>query len=318
MAICQLSVVIPCYNAGQFLSGAIESVINQQSPVQSLEVIVIDDRSTDCETLEVLRQWEDTGPSNVRILRNDRNCGIATARNLGIEAARGAWIAFLDADDLWIPGGLGIRWEVTQRHPDAEWISADFLLCEKDGSVRSPLGHFEQGVPALEILGQAFSERKVLRLNKPIREFLHSSLAWTGTVMVKKSLIQRVGGFDAGLRRAQDLHMWIRLAKETDLFFVPKPVALYRQHPASISHEDAPPDDWSVAAYNLLLGNPSFREFRPIIRHKIGYFHRQNAYFHRLRGNKQEALKAAFLAVRYNPLEHRSWKNLLAASLWRR
>ena len=246
MGNCQLSVIIPCHDFGRYLSGAIASVLNQESSVKSMEVIVVDDHSCDSETVDVLESWKNVD-SRVYVLENPGMPGSATARNLGIESARGEWLAFLDADDIWLPGSIQTRWDVIEREEDAQWVCADHLIWLEDGSVEQE-GFFMKGDLSRQIFSQAYDTGTVLRLRKPVRESLTTMLAWTGTVMVKRELMQRLGGFETSLRRAMDLNMWVRLANETDLFFIPRVVALYRQHNASVSHEDVAPHLWDIAA----------------------------------------------------------------------
>jgi glycosyltransferase involved in cell wall biosynthesis len=113
----QVSVVIPVYNAIDHIEECLASVINQRTPF-SLEVIVVDDGSTD-GTLEKLRST-----SGLTCLAQS-NRGPATARNSGIRHARGEYIAFLDADDLWPESKLQKQVELLQRHPDAAMCFGD-------------------------------------------------------------------------------------------------------------------------------------------------------------------------------------------------
>src|SRR5687768_4198880 len=99
----QLSVVIPAYNAEKYLGAAIESVLAQGHP--SAEIVVVNDGSSD-RTHEVARSYG----GQVHFLSQD-HAGAAAARNRGVDAARGAYLAFLDADDLWLKGKLELQWK---------------------------------------------------------------------------------------------------------------------------------------------------------------------------------------------------------------
>jgi teichuronic acid biosynthesis glycosyltransferase TuaG len=109
MSGCLVCVVIPCHRAGKYLSQAIDSVFAQESRVESLEVVVVDNHSPDDETKDVLAFWRRDG--RVRIVENPEDLGPAAGRNVGIGVARGRWVAFLDADDVWLPGSLEARWQ---------------------------------------------------------------------------------------------------------------------------------------------------------------------------------------------------------------
>src|SRR6476620_1442607 len=126
MGECQVSVVIPCYRAGKYLSEAIDSVLAQESGVSSLEVVVVDNHSPDDETKQVLAFWRRDG--RVRIVENAEDLGPAGGRNVGIGVARGTWVAFLDADDVWLPGALEARWQAIESEPEAEGDGADFRM----------------------------------------------------------------------------------------------------------------------------------------------------------------------------------------------
>src|SRR6266576_3496761 len=110
-----VSVVIPAYNAGAFLGEALDSVLSQT--YQPLEVIVVDDGSDD-ETPQIVADYN----GKVTYLRRSRG-GPASARNTGVRAAKGDWIAFLDADDIWMPGLLG-------KLVDVAGTAADLVFCD--------------------------------------------------------------------------------------------------------------------------------------------------------------------------------------------
>ena len=93
----KISVVIPAYNSSETIGQAVRSVLEQKVPV---EVIIVDDCSQD-DIKKALKQYNDD--ERIRIIRNESNLGVAKSRNLGVRSASGKYIAFLDADDIWIP-----------------------------------------------------------------------------------------------------------------------------------------------------------------------------------------------------------------------
>ncbi len=126
-----LSVIVPVYNAGPYVLEAVESILAQDCDV-ALEIIVVNDHSTDPATLDALDKLS-ARAANIRVLQNNGRQGPAAARNVGIEAARGTWIGFLDADDVWPPGSLKARWEVANGVPDANWVAGHYLDWYRDG-----------------------------------------------------------------------------------------------------------------------------------------------------------------------------------------
>jgi len=313
---CELSVVIPCYNAGWYLSEAVESVLAQVSSVSSLEVVVVDDHSSDPLTVQLLTRWWQVG-SGVRVVRNTGCRGPGAARNLGIHEATGEWIAFLDADDVWRPGGLQGRWVVAAVEPAAQWIAADFQVLTEDGSVAEGW-HNADGKISREILARAYATKKPIRLVRPVKELLRCSLTGTSTVMVKRALLQEVGGFDERLKMAQDQHLWLRLARCSDLFFVPESVALYRDHAASHTHQEPFPDRWDIVAYSLLWRDVRFRPYRAELAQRLAAIYESLAYSYRLRGEWRQAALAAAGALRFVPTSSRNWKSMAAALLRKR
>src|SRR5262249_5118199 len=150
---------------------------------------------------------------------------------------------FLDADDIWVPGGLRARWQVVQTYPEAQWIGADFVRWHEDGTFDAK-GFFKTRSSTHQLLCRAYKSGSVLKLLKPVTDFLQMSLGWTSTVMVKKALLLNVGGFETSLGNYEDHHLWIRLARQADFFFVPETVALYREHALSVSRKEGPPAYW--------------------------------------------------------------------------
>lgn len=316
MVDCRLSVVVPCRDYGRYLSGAIESVLRQEGFGETTEVVVVDDHSTDPTTLERLSHWRIADP-RVRVIVNPGRSGAAAARNLGIAEARGEWIAFLDADDVWVPGALQSRWRVIDAYPQAQWIGADFRRLRQDGT-RDAEGFFKTRSVDHPRLRHAYESGAVLKLENPVPDFLQMSLGWTSTVLVKKTLLLRVGGFEAMLGNYEDHHLWIRLARHTDFYFVPEVVTLYRDHPASVSRREGPPAYWYIVALRMLLRDPHFRPYRTLIRRKLAFLFAQNMYYHRSRGERGRAIAAAGQAVLRHPSRMSYWKNLLAVFVRRR
>ncbi len=119
-----ISVIIPAYNAGDFLSTAVQSVLNQSH--RNLELLIIDDASTDATGQ--LAQVFAAQDARVRYHRNPSNTGVARSRNLGVSLARFDWIAFLDSDDRWQPDKLALQAAYLQRHAvDLIYTGYDFM-----------------------------------------------------------------------------------------------------------------------------------------------------------------------------------------------
>ena len=198
-----VSVVIPTYNLAALLPGAVESVRAQGWP--ELEIIVVDDGSTDGtpEVLEGLAREH----ANLRWFRQE-NAGAAAARNRGIEEARGRWVAFLDADDLWMPGKLAAQFEALAARPSASFSYTDVRVRREDGEE----GDLVYG-----------TERQPL-----IVQLLAANLFATPTVLARRDCFREVGLFDASLRTGEDWDMWLRLAAHFENVRVGRSLTLCR------------------------------------------------------------------------------------------
>ena len=185
-----VSVIIPAYNAAEFMGETLDSVFAQT--FTDYEVIVINDGSSDTAELEqVLRRY----PPNLRYIKQE-NQGAAAARNAGLRAAAGEFVAFLDGDDTWLPGFLQRQMELLNS-TNADLVFADALLFGD-----SPLD------------GRTF-----MQVDPPRGEVTAENLlavrvtVLTSTVLSRKAPILDVGMFDVSLRRGQDFDLWLRLAK---------------------------------------------------------------------------------------------------------
>lgn len=211
-----VSVIIPTYNSASFLPESISSVLKQT--YKNVEVIVIDDGSTD-KTSQLVKRYP------VRYIRINRTGGPATPRNVGIREAKGELIAFLDADDVWLPGKLKKQVDFMQRGK-FDLISSDAGVINIHGgkTEKSYLAHLGQ----LKSFGSnAFP--KLYQVNFII----------TSSVLVKKRLLTRVGLFNQSSKIAgvEDYDLWLRIAASGAKFgFLPQYVLLYREH--SKSHSD--------------------------------------------------------------------------------
>lgn len=198
-----VSVVIPTYNLAPFLRGAVEGVRAQGWP--ELEIVVVDDGSTD-ETAEVLGALAGEN-ANLRWFRQE-NAGAAAARNRGINESRGEFVAFLDADDVWLPGKLAAQFEALADKPEAAFSYTDVTLRHPDGRDED----LACGVPGQPLLLQ----------------LLGGNLFATPTVLARRDCFREVGLFDASLRTGEDWDMWMRLAAHFEHARVARPLTIIR------------------------------------------------------------------------------------------
>ncbi|MBI3650623.1 MAG: glycosyltransferase [Acidobacteria bacterium] len=206
-----ISVIIPTYNSAAFLRQSLDSVLQQT--VHDLEVIVVDDGSTD-ETVSLLDEYQDA----IRYLRQD-HAGASAARNRGLAEARGEFIAFQDADDLWMPEKLEMQLACFQQQPDSGIVFTDarrFLASgEYQPSFKEQFGNIPTG--------------------KIFNDLLASHFIAMSSVMIRKSCFEQVGLFDESLMGSEDYNLYLRLARKFHFTFVDKVLVHIRTHGNSLS-----------------------------------------------------------------------------------
>ena len=215
-----VTVVIPAYNSMAHIDEAIASAQAQTYP--NLEIIVIDDGSTDA-TPERISNHE-----NVTLLRQ-ANQGSAAARNLGISHARGDYIAFLDSDDVWWSGKIAAQMGALQQAGMALAYSR-FILWSPD-----PAGHYPLAEEQFRRADSPSVSGSTIYTSWTYADLLLDCIVWTSTVLVRKDLLEKSGGFNPDLRKGQDYDLWLRLSRMCPMLRIEQPTALYRNHGQSIT-----------------------------------------------------------------------------------
>lgn len=217
-----VSVVIPAYNCGLYIALAVQSALDQDYPHK--EIIVVDDGSTD-NTLDILAEF---GERIVVICQP--NSGVAAARNRGMNAARGALIALLDADDLWLPGKLRTQVIYLNAHLElgAVYCAWREWRPDADGQFRVPqLGRDETERDGNDVRDSGWLYNKLLL----------DCVIHTTTLLMRREIMERVGAFDHTLRRGQDYDYWFRMSRLAPIHKLNAVLSLYRIHPESITHK---------------------------------------------------------------------------------
>jgi len=209
----RVSVIIPAYNAEQFLRETIDSVLDQAGP--PFETILVDDGSTD-GTAEIARAY------GGRIVYHKRdNGGVAEALNTGIAISRGEYIAFLGADDVLLPGSIAVRAAALDRYPAAAFVHGGAYEIDENGTVLRLRGN-AAGRPSCEPSSRAFTR------------LLDGNHVICCTVMARRDHLLAAGGFNQAFVPGEDWAVWLRMAANADVAFVPAPVACYRIHQSSL------------------------------------------------------------------------------------
>jgi glycosyltransferase involved in cell wall biosynthesis len=215
-----VSVCIPCYNEGRYLGAAIRSVVRQTVFERICEIIVVDDGSTD-DTGDRIQGLRDEGIELTYIATS--NVGTSAARNRALQEASGAFIAFLDGDDIWNPDKIE-RQLAELDHPDVGLVYCDYIDFEdtplKDGMLVC--------VRRLHKKGEAL-----------VADFyLNDGPIFPSATILRRDVYNRIGGFDERLRMAEDTDYWLRVAMAGYRFrHAPGGLLCKRRHQGNLTHD---------------------------------------------------------------------------------
>lgn len=203
------SIVIPLYNKQAFIQRAIDSVLAQT--VSEYELIVVDDGSSD-DSLMLVQSYDD---ARILVIQQE-NSGVAAARNRGISAATRAWVAFLDADDVWMPDHLAELQILIEEFPTAVSVGTAYHKIDATGRVQSL--RYPQ-----PISGRCrFMVEDYFGVSITHDHVLHSSSS-----AAKRLTLLQTGGFPEGIKSGEDLIAWARLALAGDMAFSSKVTAIF-------------------------------------------------------------------------------------------
>ncbi len=222
-----ISVIIPTFNRAQTLRRALDSVLKQDYPIH--EIIVIDDGSSD-NTTQII---EENYPAICLIRQENR--GVSAARNRGIHAASGQWIALLDSDDCWSPSKLSHQIKAFKANPKE-------LICHTNetwmdgGKRRNPMKKHAKKGGALFV------------------DCLSQCTISPSTVMIKKALFEEVGYFDPTLPVCEDYDLWLRICARYEVLYIDQALSTkYGGHEDQLSRQYWGMDRFRIQAIDKLL-----------------------------------------------------------------
>ncbi len=226
------SVIIPVYNRERFIARAIESVLAQT--YRDFELIVVDDGSTDA-TPQIAARYP------VRLLRQE-NRGVSAARNLGITAARGRIIAFLDSDDAWKPRKLEVQAAHFATHPECMIHQTDEIWIRNGTFLNKHKKHQKKS-------GHIFYDS------------LHLCLISPSAVAIRRELFDEVGVFREDFPVCEDYELWLRITRRYEVCYSPEPLVIkYGGHADQLSRRYFAMDRWRVLAMLPYIEDPKVLE----------------------------------------------------------
>jgi glycosyltransferase involved in cell wall biosynthesis len=291
-----VSIIIPVYNSAAYIEDSLCSALEQD--YENKEIIVIDDGSTD-STPTILRRFED----RITIL-TQRNAGPGVARNHGLKYAKGTYVAFLDADDCWVPGKLRLQVRYLEQHPEVAAVYSRWMRWHPntDGNFSYPT------MPPLVPPSSIVSEDSGWMYSR----LLFECRLLTSTVILRRSVIEEVGLFDEGLLRGQDYDYWLRLSRLSQIHKLDHELALYRIHGNNIAKK-YPDRDYELIVVEKslsrwgLTGPDAKTVSKRRLQHHLSQLCFSFGYWHCKRGSATVARDAFRKCIHYNPIHLKGW-----------
>ena len=238
----EISVVIPAYNAAETLPETLASLLAQT--FTEFEAIVVDDGSRD-RTAERALEFRD---SRIQVLRV-ANGGVAAARNRGIDVAQADLIAFLDADDLWEADKLQLQVQALEAQPGAGTCVTGATRIDRASRQIGPT-----------LFRNPPDVTEALLLESMIVGCISSGL-------VRRDLLERVGGFDPRLSQCADWDLWLRLSLAAPFAVIEQPLVRYRSHAGNMSSDLGLLERDTFAVLDKFFADPDAAPYQPLRRH---------------------------------------------------
>lgn len=288
-----VSVITPAYNAEQYIAETIQSVIDQTYP--HWEMLIVDDGSTD-KTADVVARFDDP---RVKLIPIEHSGLPAVARNRGIEAASGEYIAFLDADDVWYPRKLERQIKKFKAVPEAGLVH-----CRPEKLVDNTRVPWPSRAIQYDFL---------------FHELVKGNFICNSSVVVRRSVLEEHGLFDTDprLKGTEDYELWLRLAIPTKFASVEEPLLLYRVHPDGISKNEV---EIAIGELTAVEKNRAryphlFAELGTVGKQRLTSLHRTLGILLCIDGMSDHGRRELLTTIRLRPSDLLSWKWILISFL---
>ncbi len=284
-----VAVVVPTYNCAQYLARALDSVTAQT--YRSFQLFVIDDGSTD-NTEEIVGKF----PSEC-VFEKQAHAGPAAARNRGIRISSSPYIAFLDADDVWLPQKLERQIKLLERRPEVGLVCSDCAV----GGITEP--------------DSSYFQRRAMPQSEVFERLVKDCFIVTPTVVVRRECLLAFGGFNEALGVSEDLNLWLKIASRCAIAFIPEVLAVRYNRPDNLSAITSPEDACAsgiAALEDVIRSCPQLNwQQRRAVERGLAVRHYQYGSF-LLSSDRAHASQRSLLAAwRYHP---RNWRAL--AKYW--
>jgi len=290
----ETSVIISTYNYASFIQRALDSVFNQT--YTNYEVIVIDDGSTD-NTVQILQPYMDSGKLHYIYQQNK---GPERARNTGIKVARGSWIAFLDADDIWQPQKLQVFHDFIKKNPELVWVYSNMEVLNPDGSLRF----------------RWFERKKLIGEGYIFNQLILECFIITSAVMVRQSALAEMGCFREDLDFGSDYRLWLDIAKKYPIGKIDQSLTFYQRHGENFSSNNRNKFEGSFIFYKDLYqseGRQLALKDRLHLKRNLAEACFDLGYFEYKQGNRFQSRSPFLECLKYNPIRYHALLYWLAS-----
>lgn len=295
----RVSVIIPTYNCAGFICRAINSVLSQT--YNDFEIIVVDDGSVD-ETREII-----SGLPCKITYHYQTNHGLSNARNTAVSLSNGEFIAYLDADDMWLSHKLQRQVEYMDAYPECGLLHSDVIYVDEGDQLITPeWSHVKTGQ---------------LAQGNCLPELLNGCLFQVPTVMERRLCFDDVSGFDERFNRVEDYLHWIKLQlKGCSFGYINQPLAMYRMRSGSLSKNHPAMMESTIEMFRVLIEEHSLLEhLKPedadAVCRRIALLRRCLPYHYRQQGRNDLARKQSFDLLCESPTHFFPYLELLKSML---
>jgi glycosyltransferase involved in cell wall biosynthesis len=285
----KVSVIIPTYNRANLIAESIKSVLNQT--FTDFEIIVVDDGSAD-NTKEVVESFKEP---RIRYIYQ-ANKGVSCARNVGIFASKGEYIAFLDSDDIWLPQNLELKIKLLDTCPNIPLVCSDMAFFRNDTDT------------IISRLWQKRSNHYLRGLRdgsrQPLTEFLAHGLFTVPTTVMRRCVLDQIGYFDESLSNAEDFEILIRTLYKFSPGIINLPLLKYRIHGNNLSRNYEKTYPGTIGSINKIIKSNTLskKNLKLMMRNKLAHTHLNYAWKKIKAGETTVGREKLIIAIKINPL----------------
>ena len=287
-----VSIILPTYNSEKFIHRSIKSVLNQT--YKNWELIIVDDASTD-STKEIIKNYEKEYKKIRSILLEENSGGPARPFNIGIRNSDSKFIAFLESDDEWLPDKLEKQVKILEKFPNISLISCFAFRIFPNGTKKLYKTPYSGALEKTKWM--IFWEKW--------------GIISPSTVIIRRSIIDRIGFFDEKIKAGADVDFYLRCIKEFDFYFIDEPLVNYYESEESLSKKQF----WKkwIPEYEYML--EKYKEDFKKCRKAKSKFLRTLATCYLLEGNLEKSRKYLLEAILNHPTNFRLYPQFLLTQI---